>query len=131
MPVFKMMEAAPGEDSPEPPWNSDKRPGRLLVVFHEGVTALLDQQGGDIAWEAENIGTDGVLKEVGDPPAPGVWVWSGGLVDDGPGDWPGSREHRLDGEWRSATAEELRRFRDGEWVWDNPPQPLPEESKEG
>lgn len=89
---------------PTPP--KDTRPGKLLAVFHEGVLTLLEHQGNDLEIEVENVGKDGLLESVGDPPAPGVWVWSGGFIDGGEGDWPGTREYVLDGEWAPASKEE-------------------------
>jgi len=48
----------------------------------------------------------------------GVWICSLGLVDDGPGDWPGSRECRLEIlPQRLATADEWDAVRRDEWPW--------------
>ena len=49
---------------------------------------------------------------------PGVVV---GLTDDGPGDWPGSREVRLGfASMRPATKEEWDAHCGGLWPWDVP-----------
>ena len=54
---------------------------------------------------------------------------SGKYIDAGPSDWGGgAREVELDGEYRQATAEEFRRFKAGEHVWEEPtPEQLNEE----
>jgi len=104
---------------PTPP--KDTRPGKLLAVFHEGVLTLLEHQGNDLEIEVGNMGEDGLLESVGDPPAPGVWVWSGGFIDGGEGDWPGTREYVLDGEWAPASKEEWSAFQRGDWTWGEPP----------
>jgi hypothetical protein len=53
------------------------------------------------------------------PHADGVYVGTLKLVDDGPGDWPGSREVALQlCDTHLATEEEWRAYRDGEWPWE-------------
>lgn len=118
--VVKCIIRAMSDFEPTPP-PKDTRPGKLLAVFHEGVLTLLEHQGNDLEIEVENVGEDGLLESVGDPPAPGVWVWSGGFIDGGEGDWPGTREYVLDGEWAPASKEEWSAFQRGDWTWGEPP----------
>lgn len=96
-----------------------KKPSRAVVALSSGCPGrglILHAVGYDIAYEMEagrrpsDIGLDG---------APGgVWIWEGGYVDDGPGDWPGTREYRLEGTFREPTKEEWDNIENDEIPWD-------------
>lgn len=48
----------------------------------------------------------------------GIWTCTLSIVDDGPGDWPGSREGKLQIAPISITSpSEWKSFREGEWPW--------------
>ena len=50
----------------------------------------------------------------------GLFIAELSMVDDGPGDWPGTREFLLSvTSFRTATAEEWAHHCDGDWPWDN------------
>lgn len=105
----------------------DTRPNRMLVAMGDSnIPCVLYHEGGSLTYDIDMVGATDVLGEIGKPPAPGIWVWEGGWEDDGPGDWPGTREVRLTGKWRTATAEEVTSFRDDEHVWEIPPEPKAE-----
>lgn len=94
---------------------------RALVARFFGRTTVLVWCGAAIEHEVSCVGDGADLAEslgvVGD--GDGLYVWEGDYVDDGPGDWPGSRECRLDGWWRRATDEEWARHGRDEWPWDD------------
>jgi len=103
--------------------------GKAMVVFAHG-------KGLVVCWQAQTYvaqfisdaggggGTDSFdLDDVGadynDDIDDGVWLFDLGLVDDGPGDWPGSRECMLQlTNGRHATAEEWAYHRGDEWPWE-------------
>jgi|GEM_PF-2503990 len=103
------------------------RTGKALVVVAHGKPYVLAWQAGKHL--AEVMAGHGADKDGFDPekngydmgPAPngdGVYVCDLGWVDDGPGDWPGSREVLPSIKtWRPVTAEEWGYQRNGEWPW--------------
>jgi hypothetical protein len=109
--------------------------GRMLLVFFHERELLPDGGGFCLCWEADDaigeyihdcggsrepfalkdLPVDYDVAAVG---APGVYVARLRFVDDGPGDWPGSREVLLQlHDMRRATAEEWKAHLDGEWPW--------------
>jgi hypothetical protein len=103
------------------------RTGKALVIVAHGKALVLAWQAGDSLYEAMR---QGGIKESFAPedegfdmgPAPsgdGIYVCDLGWVDDGPGDWPGSREVLPSIQaWRQATAEEWGRHLKNEWPWE-------------
>ena len=98
---------------------------KALVIFAHGkgfviswkaedsVTRFIEDAGGNQdGFDLELVGVDFTI------PADGLWVGDLKLIDDGPGDWPGSREFALQiYAWRPGTTEEWASFRAGEWPW--------------
>jgi hypothetical protein len=99
----------------------------LFVLAHGTGAALVCEPGAPLEFLSENghgANEDGFLLEkegidfdAGLPD--GVYVGTLSLVDDGPGDWPGSREFcaRLD-DVRLATADEWKAHLAGQWPWE-------------
>jgi len=103
------------------------RTGKALVVVAHGKPWVLAWQAGEALYEVmsgQGAGKDGFAPEdegfdMGPAPSgDGVYVCVLGWVDDGPGDWPGSREVLPSiKEWRLATAEEWAHHLKNEWPW--------------
>lgn len=103
-----------------------KEQDKALVIVFCNVSYVLMY---DVAHEIEEMlladggKTDGfALSETNiDHPemmASGVWTVSVRIVDDGPGDWPGSRESVVQFyDERPATTQEWKAFCDGELPW--------------
>lgn len=94
----------------------------LIVVAHSKVLVLeVDVETGIGEW-IDGMGEADAFAEVAEwDMLPGVWVCSVDLVDDGPGDWPGSRECRLDiSKVRLPTPEEWSSHLAGEYIWGTP-----------
>lgn len=86
---------------------------KILALQYLGVTCELYSEGSDVEiWQRE-MDTD-LLADVDRPPSDGLWVLDCAIVDNGEGDWPGTRECILDGTWRPATRDEALRFRDND-----------------
>jgi hypothetical protein len=104
------------------------RTGKALVVVAYGKAWVAAWQAGEHLYEVvtgQGGSKDGFAPEdegfdMG--PAPdgdGVYVCDLGWVDDGPGDWPGSREVLPSiATWRRATFEEWARHLKNEWPWE-------------
>jgi hypothetical protein len=89
----------------------------LVMMVHQTAHALLvdaDEAIEMFIADACGYAFDDVIAD------DGLWVCSLTLVDDGPGDWPGSRECRLQvTPERLATPDEWAAFRRDEWPWAN------------
>ncbi len=93
--------------------------GRGLVLCYSGdehVKQFVSDAGGSSdTFDTENCGVD--FKDPGD----GVFIVDMDLVDDGPGDWPGSREVAIQfSNARKATKDEWNMVNDGDWPWEMP-----------
>lgn len=97
------------------PWK--KGVNRAIAVTWHGWTMLVTWVGADIEYETANVGEAHLLNSLGEPPGDGAWCWEGAFVYVGPGDWPGSKEYELAGEWRPATEEEWAAAAADEWPW--------------
>lgn len=108
---------------PDGPLNED-RISRAVVVFahQEGYVILHQAFGGVKEFIDDLVGEQFDLDAVGADFAPqrdGVYVSELCLIDDGPGDWPGSREVCLSlREVRPITKDEWMFYRDGLWPWE-------------
>jgi hypothetical protein len=101
--------------------------GQGVVLTYQAVSWLTnfiqDVVGGSAeSFTLEKAGADYNLKD-------GVWVADLDIVDDGPGDWPGSRESLLQVKRaHPVTQEEWVSYLDGDWPWepveDEPGPPL-------
>lgn len=103
----------------EIPKHIDPRPSKILAASFFSTPYLLYWEGGNVQAEIEVVGEQFLLDHL-DPEIPnenGLWVWSGKYIDDGEGDYPGTREVILSGTWRTATNEEWDRFVQGIFVW--------------
>lgn len=97
----------------------DTRPGRVLGVTMNGVWEALYWQG-EVIKEARDHGDDNVRDALEGPPKElqGVVVCENVRWRSlGPGDWPGTQEWGLVGDWRPATEEEWHHFVHCEHVW--------------
>jgi hypothetical protein len=105
---------------------------RVLFAFaHGDGVVLVCEEGAPLSFVQENgngASEDGfVLSKEGidvglDPDVPGVYFGVLGLVDDGPGDYPGTREFAVSlSEVRDVTAEEWKAHLAGEWPWEVEP----------
>ena len=98
--------------------------GKALALVWDGDEALtetLDAAGASRldGFDFEDAGVD--AGELAD----GVYVGRLVLSDDGPGDWPGSREVAVSfRDKRPATAEEWASARADEWPWDPRPDAI-------
>lgn len=95
--------------------------GQGMVLIYQAVSWLEqfihDVVGNHDSFSLEKASADYNLKD-------GIWVADLGLVDDGPGDWPGSRECLLQvKDAHPVTAEEWAFYLDGDWPW----EPIEEE----
>jgi hypothetical protein len=102
--------------------------GKALVVVAHGKPWVLVWQAGEALYEtmsAQGAVKDGFAPEdegfdMGTSPGDGVYVCDLGWVDDGPGDWPGSREVLPSIKmWRLATPEEWAHHLKNEWPWES------------
>jgi len=108
--------------------------GRALVVSYLGrafavawdadehLTRFIEDWGGSLdGIDFETTATDHA------PLSDGVWIGELRAIDDGPGDWSGSREYRLQfHNERGATPEQWTAHCHGEWPW----EPVPSNSEE-
>jgi hypothetical protein len=101
------------------------RTGKALVVVAHGKPWVLAWQVGTHLYELMTGHKDGFAPEdegfdMGPvPEGDGVYVCELGWVDDGPGDWPGSREVLPSlVSWRKATPEEWGHHLKNEWPWE-------------
>ena len=91
--------------------------GRGLVLCYSGdehVRQFISDSGGsNDTFDTETCGVD--FENPGD----GVFIVDMKLVDDGPGDWPGSREVAIQfSNARKATKEEWSNHCDDLWPWE-------------
>jgi len=107
---------------------------RVLVVFAYGAGLALACEDGvalDFIRETgSGASIDGFVLDTGgvdyEPQADGVYIGVLSLVDDGPGDWPGSRECAPTlRDVRPATAAEWTAHLSGEWPWEDSQPELP------
>lgn len=100
--------------------------GRAVVVFAHGVGYALSYDGceavKDCISEAgggfDSFDLDVIGADYEAPDGFNICIASLRLIDDGPGDWPGSREVCLQlFDIRPATADEWAAYRRGEWPW--------------
>lgn len=92
------------------------KPSRAIVACHGRHGLLLHWVGHAIECERDAVGDS--LEHLNLLGPDGVHVWEGVYVDDGPGDWPGTREYRLEGTFRPLTKEEWESLESGEDPWD-------------
>ncbi len=102
------------------------RTGKALVVVAHGKTWVLAWQAGEYLYEI--MTGQGTAKEGFAPehegfdmaiPGDGVYICDLGWVDDGAGDWQGSREVLPSiAAWRLATPEEWASHLKNEWPWE-------------
>lgn len=106
-----------------------KSSGRALVVVAHTMGFVVSWQAGqyvrdylheggadDVGFPIDRCGVSGA------PIDDGIYIGDLVFVDDGPGDWPGSREVAMELQnVRKATKEEWAAHCDGEWPWDPSP----------
>ena len=101
--------------------------GKALVIVAHGKVLVLAWQAGESLYEVmtgQGGSKDGFAPEdegfdMAAPGDDGVYVCDLGWVDDGPGDWPGSREVLPSIKtWRLATEKEWSRHLKNEWPWE-------------
>lgn len=104
--------------------------GQSMLVCYCGpvrVHDVLDSAGrgsANVSFEDAGMEARGLEED-------GAYVGKLSVKDDGPGDWPGTRECVLVfHDARRVTAEEWRRHLDGEWPWEMPEILEPEPAKE-
>lgn len=89
----------------------------------EALGQFIDDAGGGETFDLAQVGVDCPRAGAGEVPPDGVYVVDMALADDGPGDWPGSREAVVQmSNFRLATADEWSKFRKGEYPWFVPEQ---------
>lgn len=99
--------------------------GKALVTVRYGRGyALLFQGGYALKQLLDDVGCTGESFPIDaldyNTPDDGIYICDVKIVDDGPGDWPGSREaipQLLN--FRLATPEEWLAFIDGDWPWES------------
>jgi hypothetical protein len=98
---------------------------RALVAFafQQGFVLLHQLFGGVREYIEDTCGTSETFDlDAADfaPQPDGMYIGELRLIDDGPGDWPGSREVCLSlQEVRPITKDEWEAFRDGDWPWEH------------
>ena len=117
-----------GDFAPVADFRRDTKPNKCVVVYAHGVPQLL---GGEVDYDLSQLLSDfGVsldgsttLEGVDYPKRPdGVYIAKIKAVDDGPGDWPGSREVAL-------TLSDVEAITKEQWVaWCSGDYPWPKES---
>jgi hypothetical protein len=112
--------------SSEPAGRKERRESRVLVVMAHGnglclvcepglVLDHLHENGSGASEDGFAFAGHGVDHE---PLPDGVYVGELVFIDDGPGDWPGSREVAVSlRKTRLATVEEWTAHLNGEWPW--------------
>jgi hypothetical protein len=100
--------------------------GKALVVVVHGEPFVIAWQAG--MYLSEMMSGQGASGETFAPgecgfdmevPPDGVYLCDLGWVDDGPGDWPGSREVVCSiKEWQPATKEQWQHHLKNEWPWE-------------
>lgn len=90
----------------------------LTWVAEEYIAQYISDCGGSV----DGFDLDYVTCTYTDPKCDGLMVANLSLVDDGPGDYSGTRECILQlDNWRPATEKEWTDFREGNWPWEPPP----------
>ncbi len=94
--------------------------GRGFALYYEanspGLSELIQDTGGGL----EDFDLEGIGAHC-ETPADGLYVYDIHVVDDGPGDWPGSREVAVElRDGRPVTVEEWAAHRRGEYPWGSP-----------
>ena len=101
--------------------------GKALVIVAHSKALVLAWQVGESLYEVmtgQGGSKEGFVPEdegfdMAAPGDDGVYVCDLGWVDDGPGDWPGSREVLPSIKtWRLATEKEWSRHLKNEWPWE-------------
>ena len=113
---------------------AEKKAGRwrqcrvLFVIAHGMALALACEDGEMLKYLQENgngassdgFSFDDESVDYDTTLAQGVYIGTLKLVDEGPGDWPGTREYAPQlSESRLATEDEWRAHLRGEWPWEN------------
>lgn len=128
-----MVEFEPIVTFPDPPESDDEKHFRsankaLIAVAHDAPCLLALQV--TRAWE-EALNENFSIREMSDlldasveavpDDDTGMFVFDVGFIDDGPGDWPGSRETTPSfTNPRRVTAQEWSDFLAGDWFFDVP-----------
>jgi len=91
-------------------------PLALVWSAEDWISSFINDAGGGETFALEDISAD--YEDSGD----GIFTAAIRVVDDGPGDWPGSRECVVQfTDFTHVTADEWAAHCRGDWPWDVPP----------